>query len=126
MRKIRWGVLSTAKIGIEKVLPAMQHSELCTIAAIASRRLPAAQVAASRLGIAQAYGSYTVYSFFSYYNADPANIRNQADNRNPIQRSTRQAVPHLASAEWHHRRDPFRNLRSACDPGRFVCTGDPR
>ena len=29
MRKVKWGVISTAKIGIEKVIPAMQQSELC-------------------------------------------------------------------------------------------------
>jgi hypothetical protein len=28
MGKVRWGILSTAKIGIEKVIPAMQQSEL--------------------------------------------------------------------------------------------------
>jgi predicted dehydrogenase len=39
MSKIRWGVLSTANIGIEKVIPAMQQSELCEIVAIASSRI---------------------------------------------------------------------------------------
>jgi predicted dehydrogenase len=56
--RVRWGVISTAKIGREKVLPAMQRSERCTIAAIASRDLSAAQRVAAELGIAQAYGSY--------------------------------------------------------------------
>ena len=27
MKKIRWGVISSAKIGTEKVIPAMQQSE---------------------------------------------------------------------------------------------------
>ncbi len=57
-RKVRWGVLSTALIGREKVIPAMQHSELCLIAAIASRDLATAQRVADALGIATAYGSY--------------------------------------------------------------------
>jgi predicted dehydrogenase len=56
--RVRWGVISTAKIGREKVLPAMQRSERCTIAAIASRDFSAAQRVAAELGIAQAYGSY--------------------------------------------------------------------
>jgi hypothetical protein len=34
---LRWGVLSTAKIGVEKVIPAMQRGELTEITAIASR-----------------------------------------------------------------------------------------
>lgn len=58
MSKVRWGVLSTAKIGTEKVLPAMQQAEFCEVAAIASRTLDSAQAAAQRLGIAKAYGSY--------------------------------------------------------------------
>src|SRR5437879_12554867 len=58
MKKVRWGVLSTADIAIEKVLPAMQQGEYCEIAAIASRTLEKAQAAAKRLGIPKAYGSY--------------------------------------------------------------------
>ena len=58
MKKSRWGVLSTARIGIEKVIPAMQLSEYCTITAIASRQLEKAQAAAGQLGIEKAYGSY--------------------------------------------------------------------
>ena len=56
--RVRWGVISTAKIGREKVLPAMQGSERCAIAAIASRDLAAAQKVAGQLGIPTAYGSY--------------------------------------------------------------------
>jgi predicted dehydrogenase len=58
MSKVRWGVLSTANIGLEKVLPAMQRGEYCAITAIASRSLEKAQAAAARLGIPKAYGSY--------------------------------------------------------------------
>ena len=57
-RKIRWGVLSTAKIGVEKVIPAMQRGEFTEVVALASRSLDKAQAAAARLGIATAYGSY--------------------------------------------------------------------
>ena len=33
MEKISWGVLSTAKIGLEKVIPAMQKGESCEMTA---------------------------------------------------------------------------------------------
>ena len=56
--KVRWGVLSTAKIGIGQVIPAMQSGQYCEITAIASRHLDKAQAAAGRLGIPKAYGSY--------------------------------------------------------------------
>jgi predicted dehydrogenase len=56
--KLRWGVLSTANIGLKKVLPAMQQGENTTVAAIASRDLAKAQQAAAALGIPTAYGSY--------------------------------------------------------------------
>ncbi len=58
MKKLVWGVLSTAKIGREKVIPAMQSARLCDMRAIASRSLERAQQAASALGMAVAYGSY--------------------------------------------------------------------
>ena len=57
-KKIRWGVLSTANIGLKKVLPAMQMGQYSTVAAIASRDLAKAREAADALGIATAYGSY--------------------------------------------------------------------
>ncbi len=58
MNKIRWGVLSTAKIGLQSVIPALQKGEFSEVTAIASRSLPKAEVAALSLGIAKAYGSY--------------------------------------------------------------------
>jgi len=58
MKKVVWGVLSTAKIGVKQVIPAMQLSPWCDMRAIASRALPAARAAADALGMAQAYGSY--------------------------------------------------------------------
>ena len=56
--KVRWGILSTAAIGVRKVIPGMQKGELCDIAAIASRDLWKAEETARQLGIAKAYGSY--------------------------------------------------------------------
>jgi predicted dehydrogenase len=58
MKKVSWGILSTAKIGIEKVIPAMQKGKYSQINAIASRSIEKAQKAAQRLGIPKAYGSY--------------------------------------------------------------------
>jgi len=57
-RKIRWGVLSTAAIGLRKVLPAMQHCQYGSVTAIASRDSEKAKEAAAALGIPVAYGSY--------------------------------------------------------------------
>ena len=56
--KVRWGVLSTAGIGVKKVLPAMLRSEWVELAAIASRDLHKAEETARALGIPKAYGSY--------------------------------------------------------------------
>jgi predicted dehydrogenase len=58
MRKINWGVLGAAKIGINKVIPAMQASRHGTVTAIASRDAAKARAAAKTLGIPKAYGSY--------------------------------------------------------------------
>ncbi len=58
MKPVVWGVLSTARIGIQHVIPAMRASPLVELRAIASRSLCAAEGAARSLDIAQAYGSY--------------------------------------------------------------------
>jgi predicted dehydrogenase len=56
--KVRWGILSTAGIGIKKVVPAMQKGEWVEVIAIASRDLHKAEEVAYALDIAKAYGSY--------------------------------------------------------------------
>jgi len=58
MTGVRWGVLSTADIGMAKVIPAIQQAENCDVVAIASRSSDRAEEAAARLGIPGAYGSY--------------------------------------------------------------------
>lgn len=58
MEKIRWGVLSTAKIALKQVIPAMQLGKYTNVTAIASRSKEKAEVAANSLGIEKAYGSY--------------------------------------------------------------------
>jgi predicted dehydrogenase len=58
MQKVRWGVLSTAAIGVNKAIPAMQQAELCEIVAIASRDRARAEAAAAKLAIPRAYASY--------------------------------------------------------------------
>ena len=56
--KVRWGVLSTAKIGVQKVIPAMQKGTYSQIDAIASRNQEKAVSVANQLGITKHYGSY--------------------------------------------------------------------
>jgi predicted dehydrogenase len=58
VKKVQWGVLSTAKIGVKKVIPAMQKGKYCDVAAIASRNVKKAKAVARQLGIPRAYGSY--------------------------------------------------------------------
>ena len=56
--KVRWGVLSTAKIGVKIVIPAMQQCEHAEVPAIASRGLKNAEEVAAQLNLRTAYGSY--------------------------------------------------------------------
>jgi predicted dehydrogenase len=58
LKKIRWGVLSTANIGRTKVIPALQISAHNVVVAICSRDAQNARAAADELGIDRAYGSY--------------------------------------------------------------------
>lgn len=58
MKTVKWGILSTAKIGLTKVIPALRKSSFIEVTAIASRGIEAAQAAAGSIGIGKAYGSY--------------------------------------------------------------------
>ncbi len=54
----RWGVLSTAKIARDQVLPAIADAENGVVAAIASRDVGKARALADRFGAPHAFGSY--------------------------------------------------------------------
>ena len=58
MQQLRWGVLSTAKIGREKVIPALQKSAHNQVLAICSRDAQSARRIADELQIERAYGTY--------------------------------------------------------------------
>jgi predicted dehydrogenase len=58
MKKVRWGILSTARIGREKVIPAMQAGRLCEVVAIASRNKEQGKLVADQLKIPVVYDSY--------------------------------------------------------------------
>ncbi len=55
---LRWGVLSTAKIGRDFVIPALQQAANGTLAAIASRDVTKARALADATGAPHAFGSY--------------------------------------------------------------------
>ncbi|MFA7413148.1 MAG: Gfo/Idh/MocA family oxidoreductase [Rhizobium sp.] len=55
---LRFGILSTAKIGRELVVPAIQDAENCVVTAIASRDLARARAMADRFSVPHAFGSY--------------------------------------------------------------------
>jgi predicted dehydrogenase len=55
---LRWGILSTANIGMKKVIPGVKKADRCEVLAIASRDGDVAKAASERLGIPRAYGSY--------------------------------------------------------------------
>jgi predicted dehydrogenase len=58
MSTVRWGIVSTADIGMSKVTPAIARASNAEVVAIASRDGDRARAAADRLGIPTAYGSY--------------------------------------------------------------------
>jgi predicted dehydrogenase len=58
MKPVKWGIISTANIGVAKVIPGMLKSKDIEIVAISSRRRKTAEEWAGKLGIPKAYGSY--------------------------------------------------------------------
>ncbi len=57
-RRLRWGVLSTADIGLRKVIPGMRRSARSEVVAIASREGGRAERVARELGIPRAHDTY--------------------------------------------------------------------
>lgn len=55
---LRFGIISTARIGRELVVPAIQDAENCVVSAIASRDLTNARAMADRFSVPNAFGSY--------------------------------------------------------------------
>jgi predicted dehydrogenase len=58
MSKVKWGVLSTANIGIKRVIPAIIAGRRGVVAAIASRDADRARKVAASFGIPRSYGNY--------------------------------------------------------------------
>jgi predicted dehydrogenase len=58
MKPVKWGIISTANIGLAKVIPGMLKSKDLEVVAISSRKLKQAKEWAGKLGIPKAYGSY--------------------------------------------------------------------
>jgi len=58
MKPVKWGILSTAKIGVEHLIPAIQKGENGSVYAIASRDVQKAKDVADKMNIPVSYGSY--------------------------------------------------------------------
>jgi len=56
--KIKWGILSTARIAKTAIIPAIRSLSNCEVIAVASRSLDKAKIFASEFDIQKAYGSY--------------------------------------------------------------------
>ena len=56
--KLKWGVISTANIGLGRVIPGMQKSTISEVFAISSRGMERAEKAAEMMGIPKWHGSY--------------------------------------------------------------------
>ncbi len=58
VRHVRWGILSTARIGVRRVLPALLRSRTGKAHAVASRDLVRARTVATEFNIPHVHGSY--------------------------------------------------------------------
>jgi predicted dehydrogenase len=58
MEKVRWGIIGTAKIATNHVIPAMQAGRYSLISGIASRSIARAKETAGKFGIPLVFGSY--------------------------------------------------------------------
>ena len=115
-KKLRWGILSTAKIGLKTVIPAIQQSGNGVVTAIASRDLQAAREAAQSLGIPNSFGSYQALlessTIDAVYNPLPNNMHKEWSIRaaeqgkhilceKPFALNTTEVDEMIASAQQH-------------------------
>ena len=115
MTPVRWGILSTARIATQKLIPALRKSAASEVVAIASRDLAKAIAAAELLGIPTAYGSYEALL------ADPAIevIYNPLPNRRAPRPTLSESRPRTARTKpcW-----PIRTSRRSTTLCRTTCT----
>ncbi len=57
-KTIQWGILGTATIAVEQMIPALLKSKYCSVTAIASRNKEKAEKTANKFHIPKYYGSY--------------------------------------------------------------------
>ena len=58
MSKVKWGILGTANIAKNCMIPGMKKSETCDMYAIAGRSIEKAENFRNEYGFLKAYGSY--------------------------------------------------------------------
>lgn len=58
MKKLKWGILGTATIAVEQLIPGLLMSEFNSVIAIASRNKSKAKLVAERYGIPTYFGAY--------------------------------------------------------------------
>ena len=58
MKQVKWGVLGTARIARNAVIPAMQEADNCALYAVAGRKPEKAEQFRQEFGFEKAYGSY--------------------------------------------------------------------
>ena len=58
IRKVKWGIIGTANIARNAIVPALQSSPWCEVHAVASRNADKATAFADEFGIPVSYGSY--------------------------------------------------------------------
>ncbi|URI11175.1 hypothetical protein MW290_19645 [Aquincola tertiaricarbonis] len=131
---VRWGILSTAGIGLRRAIPVLQQNPaLMEVRAIASRQHAAAEAAAQAHGIAVAHGSYEALRAgeigtlrfmqvpFGYFNTDAANIRNRPEAGGGALYDI--GCYAVAAARWCFEREP---VRVACSIDRDADFGTDR
>ncbi|MBK7106944.1 MAG: Gfo/Idh/MocA family oxidoreductase [Ignavibacteriae bacterium] len=58
MKKLNWGILGTAAIAKNQIIPAILKSKYCNLTAIASRNINDAKKLSTKFGVPKYYGSY--------------------------------------------------------------------
>jgi len=117
MGRIKWGIMGTATIAMEQVIPAMLRGEFCEVVGIASRSIAKAEEAAVKFRIPKFFGSYEGLledeEIEAVYIPLPNNLHVEWAVKamkagkhvlieKPIAISSRQAITLFNEAEKHH------------------------
>ncbi|MFM2304867.1 MAG: hypothetical protein RLZZ135_2279 [Cyanobacteriota bacterium] len=104
-KMLRWGILGTARVARNRMIPALIEAERCEPIAIASRNLATARAVADVFGIDRVYGSYIVIPPCNQFAATATSFATAIIDRTDLLLSLDRSIENMQTIEAIFRAD---------------------